>query len=94
MYEQARAILAATAGEKHPDHARILIGLGALDKEGGEYARARAHYEQALERFMAQHKLPRKSVRLGVATNRIGVRVLGSWTAASALFVLALAVKR
>ena len=31
---------------------------------------------QALKRFFAQNKLPRSGVRLGVATNRIGVRVL------------------
>ena len=30
----------------------------------------------ALKRFFASHKLPRRGVRLGVATNRIGVRVL------------------
>ncbi|HZT53879.1 MAG TPA: type IV pilus assembly protein PilM [Gaiellaceae bacterium] len=30
----------------------------------------------ALKRFFAQHKLPRRNVRLGVATNRIGVRVV------------------
>jgi type IV pilus assembly protein PilM len=30
----------------------------------------------ALKRFFAAHKLPRQGVRLGVATNRIGVRVL------------------
>jgi len=31
---------------------------------------------RALKRFFAQHKLPRRGVRLGVATNRIGVRVI------------------
>lgn len=31
---------------------------------------------QALKRFFAANKLPRRSVRLGVATNRIGVRVI------------------
>jgi type IV pilus assembly protein PilM len=31
---------------------------------------------QALKRFFAQNKLPRAGIRLGVATNRIGVRVL------------------
>jgi type IV pilus assembly protein PilM len=30
----------------------------------------------ALKRFFAQHGLPRRGVRLGIATNRIGVRVL------------------
>ena len=29
-----------------------------------------------LKRFFSQHKLPRRGIRLGVATNRIGVRVL------------------
>jgi type IV pilus assembly protein PilM len=31
---------------------------------------------QALKRFFAHHRLPRRGVRLGVATNRIGVRML------------------
>ncbi|HWB21725.1 MAG TPA: type IV pilus assembly protein PilM [Gaiellaceae bacterium] len=31
---------------------------------------------KALKRFFAQNKLPRRGVRLGVATNRIGVRVI------------------
>jgi type IV pilus assembly protein PilM len=31
---------------------------------------------QALKRFFTQHRLPRRSIRLGVATNRIGVRML------------------
>jgi type IV pilus assembly protein PilM len=30
----------------------------------------------ALRRFFAQHRLPRRGVRLGIATNRIGVRML------------------
>src|SRR5205085_7219327 len=30
----------------------------------------------ALKTFFAQHRLPRRGVRLGIATNRIGVRVL------------------
>lgn len=31
---------------------------------------------ESLKRFFGQHKLPRRAVRLGIATNRIGVRVL------------------
>jgi type IV pilus assembly protein PilM len=31
---------------------------------------------QALKAFFAEHKLPRRGVRLGIASNRIGVRVL------------------
>jgi type IV pilus assembly protein PilM len=31
---------------------------------------------RALKQFFAKHKLPRRGVRLGVATNRIGVRVI------------------
>jgi len=31
---------------------------------------------QALKRFFAHHRLPRRGVRLGIATNRIGVRML------------------
>ena len=31
---------------------------------------------ESLKRFFAHHKLPRRGVRLGIATNRIGVRVL------------------
>src|SRR6185437_1183104 len=31
---------------------------------------------ESLKRFFGQHRLPRHGVRLGVATNRIGVRVL------------------
>jgi type IV pilus assembly protein PilM len=42
---------------------------------GGEVRDADA-LAGALKRFFAQHKLPRKGIRLGVATNRIGVRVL------------------
>src|SRR5207244_3752031 len=42
---------------------------------GGEVRDTEA-LANALKRFFAQHKLPRRGVRLGVATNRIGVRVL------------------
>jgi len=31
---------------------------------------------ESLKRFFGKHRLPRRSVRLGIATNRIGVRVL------------------
>jgi type IV pilus assembly protein PilM len=42
---------------------------------GGEVRDSDALAE-ALKRFFAQHKLPRRGVRLGIATNRIGVRML------------------
>src|SRR5262249_28597015 len=42
---------------------------------GGEVRDADALAE-ALKRFFSKNKLPRRGVRLGVATNRIGVRVL------------------
>src|SRR5579862_564588 len=31
---------------------------------------------KALDDFFAEHKLPRKGVRLGIGTNRVGVRVV------------------
>jgi type IV pilus assembly protein PilM len=40
---------------------------------GGELRKPEA-LSEALAAFFAAHKLPRKSVRLGIATNRIGVR--------------------
>jgi len=42
---------------------------------GGEVRDTEALAE-SLKRFFAHHKLPRRGVRLGIATNRIGVRVL------------------
>ncbi|MBV8079566.1 MAG: type IV pilus assembly protein PilM [Actinobacteria bacterium] len=53
--------------------ARADIAPGVV--ESGE-VRDTAALARALKKFFAQHKLPRKGVRLGVATNRIGVRVI------------------
>ena len=45
-----------------------LVGAGEVrDVEG---------LAQALKSFFAKHKLPRRAVRLGIATNRIGVRTI------------------
>jgi type IV pilus assembly protein PilM len=42
---------------------------------GGE-VRDRAGLAAALKQFFSEHKLPRKNVRLGIASNRIGVRTI------------------
>jgi type IV pilus assembly protein PilM len=47
--------------------------LGAGIVVGGEVRDVPA-LARALDRFFAEHKLPRRGVRLGLATNRIGVR--------------------
>ena len=54
----------------------VQLARGPLDRGvvvGGE-VRDVATLAAALDAFFAQHKLPRRNVRLGLATNRIGVR--------------------
>jgi type IV pilus assembly protein PilM len=53
--------------------ARTSLGHGIVS--GGEVRDPEA-LTRALKAFFAEHKLPRRGVRLGIASNRIGVRIL------------------
>ena len=53
--------------------ARAPLGRGIVS--GGE-VRDQEGLTRALKAFFAEHKLPRRGIRLGIASNRIGVRIL------------------
>ncbi len=53
--------------------ARAPLGRGIVS--GGE-VRDQAGLTRALKEFFSENKLPRRGIRLGIASNRIGVRVL------------------
>jgi type IV pilus assembly protein PilM len=53
--------------------ARVPLEPGVV--VGGEVRDVKA-LASALDRFFAEHKLPRRGIRLGIGTNRIGVRTI------------------
>src|SRR5581483_11350652 len=67
------AVVANNGSKEVVRVARGPLPHGVVD--GGE-VRDPVALGQALSEFFAQHSLPRKNVRLGLANNRIGVRVI------------------
>jgi type IV pilus assembly protein PilM len=70
--QMAAAVVANNGDARLVSAAREELASGIV---GGGEVREPEALAQALDAFFSKHKLPRKNIRLGVGSNRIGVRI-------------------